>query len=583
MTDRIFAESLRRTEARLRRELCLGRGAHSGRLYYLAPHDYLATHTHLVGASNFGKSYYIEHLLRGYTDLQIPASVIDPHGDLAEHYYQFLCRTPRLMRERKIVHFKPGSAANGLGFNPFQCGLADPAEVASLVLESFMKVWGEHTFNETPRLERVLRSMFHVFAANGLPLTECHQFLLTQNRSFRQSLLARVEDEQVRAGWEELERLPLAEKLIRFESSVNRLQRFIAIPAVANLFAANGNSLNFTDTFTRGDILVADLSRLRSTEAQSLVGTMVVNALYHAAKRRPEGRRAHWFLAIDEFPQFVTADIARSLDQLRKFGIRLILAHQRLSQLPEDLLGAVMTNAKNKVVFGGLSRPDAEVLARELFAGDVTGNQIKHKTFQTKFRPILTQMETETFSDSTTEGESESGGWSHTTSRSRSETKGETESDAESVRELEGETDETVTHALGSSRAETISSGESSGRSGSRGRSRAGTRGRSQSTAFVTDHEEFIEETGRQFRSLDEEWEVLIARIMRLDHREALIKVFNRPVLDIVTPEIRQLPARRPHKKALAKPARNEGSKPETAPKLLFRGPEGDLPEDFRE
>ena len=85
-------------------------------------------------------------------------------GDYAEHYFQFLLRSPRLRREGKIMHFKPDSPVNGLGFNPFQCGLADPAEVANLVLEAFMKVWGEDSFNETPRLERVLRIMFHVFA-----------------------------------------------------------------------------------------------------------------------------------------------------------------------------------------------------------------------------------------------------------------------------------------------------------------------------------------------------------------------------------------------------------------------------------
>src|SRR5437899_6027664 len=194
-------KSLRHIRARLNRELFVGRGDHTGRLYFATRADYLATHMHLVGASNFGKSFYLEHLLRNYTDLRIPASIIDPHGDHAKHYYEYLLRSPRLRRERRIVHFRPSSDGNGPRFNPFACGLADPAEVASLVLEAFMKVWGAMSFNETPRLERILRIMFHAFAANSLPLTEAYQFLLVANRPYRQNLLAKVADERVRASW----------------------------------------------------------------------------------------------------------------------------------------------------------------------------------------------------------------------------------------------------------------------------------------------------------------------------------------------------------------------------------------------
>src|ERR1043166_4675095 len=231
MSMMMYDESVRRTQARIRQELFLGRGKHTRQLYYLQPDEYLATHTHLVGASNFGKSFYLEHLLRSYTELRIPASLIDPHGDQAEHYYQFLQRMPRLTRQHKIIHFKPGSAAGDAGFNPFRWNL-QPGVIAGLMLEAFMKAWGQQSFNETPLLERVLHNMFHVFAVNRLPLTECHQFLLAGNRSFRDTLVSAVADERVRADWREIEDLPKFEKATRFESSRNRLQRFFVEPAV---------------------------------------------------------------------------------------------------------------------------------------------------------------------------------------------------------------------------------------------------------------------------------------------------------------------------------------------------------------
>src|SRR2546428_101068 len=92
MSTTTIEESLRFTQAMVNRELFIGRGAHTGRLYFATPKEYMATHIHLVGASIFGKSFYIEHFLRRYTDLRIPASIIDPHGDHAKHYYEFLLR-----------------------------------------------------------------------------------------------------------------------------------------------------------------------------------------------------------------------------------------------------------------------------------------------------------------------------------------------------------------------------------------------------------------------------------------------------------------------------------------------------------
>ncbi|MFI5093740.1 MAG: type IV secretory system conjugative DNA transfer family protein [Candidatus Acidiferrales bacterium] len=554
----IHDESSLRTRAFLNRELFLGRGKHTGRLHYLSPHDYNMTHVHVLGAPGYGKSFYTEHLLRSFTDLRVPGSLIDPHGDQAQNYYQYLARNPRLLRERKILRFAPGSPTNNLGFNPFHCNLPEPAEVASLVLEAFMKVWGEATFNETPRLERILRAMFQMFAANNVPLTGAYQFLLVGNRAFREGLLPAVDDERVRQNWGEIEQLSRSEKLDRFESSWNRLQRFLALPVVAELFAAEGRGLRFPDMLERGDILVADLSRLRTKEAQTLVGTLMVNALHYAAKLRPKARRSPCVIAIDEFPKFVTTTVADSLDELRKFGVRFILAHQHLPQLTPELRGALMGDAKIKCVLGGLSREDAEILAREIFTGEVRGDRIKHKTQQTKFRPVLEERGVETYSESATDGDSCSDGWSD------GSTWGEQNASSSS------ETDETVTHAL--------SSGNSSGRSGASNSSHSGTSGVSRGTVFVTDHKEFKEESNRQYWSLEEEREKLIARLMKLDRREAIVKVFNRRAIDIETPEIRRLPPlpirRRP--------------RPEPARLLLPPGAEGaassdGLPEDFRE
>jgi len=76
-----------------------------------------------------------------------------------------------------------------------------------------------------------------------------------------------------------------------------------------------------------------------------------------------------------------------------------------------------------------------------------------------------------------------------------------------------------------------------------------------------------------------------VARIKNLDPREALIKIFNRPVLDITTPDLKEyrpLPLRRPKAGALNSKTQAESTAPVEGT-ILPPQSEDELPEDFHE
>jgi hypothetical protein len=405
------------------------------------------------------------------------------------------------------VLLDPQDVRYATAFNPLSCGLADPGETASMVLEAFLKAWGADSFDQTPRLEGVLRGMFRLLIEGGLTLLEGYDLLNVDNSALRKILVERVGDRFIRQDWLEFEKLSKTEKLTVVESSRNRLRRLLQAAPLQWMFGQTEDTLNLKSVMDDGQFLLANLGDI-SCETQRLLGALLVNGIFHAGKSRNSRRRRDWYLIVDEFGEFATRDFANSLDQLRKFGVHLILAHQRLHQLERedrDVLSAVMTNAKIKVVFGGLSRPDAETMAKELYTGDVHGNRVKHVTMQTKFRPIDDEFMTETESWSEGETDSDSSG------RSEGRTTNESEVNDSSS---------------------TLTSSE--------GRSRGSTSSRSHSRSYVprTTHEEFEEESGRQFYSLDEEWEKRIGLVHGLPKRHALIKVYNRPVIHIVTPEV---------------------------------------------
>src|SRR5438270_5334808 len=107
---------------------------------------------------------------------------------------------------------------------------------------------------------------------------------------------------------------------------------------------------------------------------------------------------------MDEFQNVVSLDVAEMLDQVRKRGLFLVLAHQRFGHLDENLLDAVLTNCQIKAVFGGLPYESAKLMAQELFIGKLDPRKIKAAIYQTKFWPKYSRDKV--YTHATSSGES---------------------------------------------------------------------------------------------------------------------------------------------------------------------------------
>ena len=552
-----MAKAISRLQAELSKLLLLGTGVGSGDNIFVPLEDLKKTSVHVVGAAGYGKSFVLRKLILQFISYGQPFALIDPHKELYEFAVSALHRSAT--RPEKIVLLDPGDDRHSIAFNPLCCGITDPGEASSLVLEAVAKAWNAPGFDNTPRLERLLRGTFRLLADNNLTLLEAPDVLNVDNRALRQVLCENVSDAWVRQDWQEYDKWPRAERIALVESSRNRLQRFMQSASVQLMLGQRDHALNMQRVMDDGHVFLANVGNTPSPETKRLLGALVVNAIYHAAKQRNPRRRKDFFVIIDECGQFATRDLANSLDELRKFGVHLILAHQRLKQLEcedGDILSAVMTNAKAKVVLGGLQRIEAEQMARELFTGQVRGDRVKHVALATKFRPILDTFEVITESSSTSEsvgesdteseGESESSGSSETTASGTQESGSQVYSVDEDTNLSSHEDDDIVTRTLGEgsseSESESTSFSQTSQRSSSRSSSRQSgwTEGTSRSVVPITRHEQFTEETGRQFWGIDEQWEELIAAVHQLGKREALVRLHNGPVLHIRTAEVQE-------------------------------------------
>ncbi len=108
-----------------------------------------------------------------------------------------------------------------------------------------------------------------------------------------------------------------------------------------------------------------------------MLGTLIVTSLQLAAMSRAsvvESARRDFSIIIDEFQNFATPSVATFLSEARKFRTHLILANQFTSQLPEEILSAVLGNVGNTIAFQ-LGTEDAELFERQ-FVQAVTADNL---------------------------------------------------------------------------------------------------------------------------------------------------------------------------------------------------------------
>src|SRR3954466_12176118 len=156
-------------------------------------------HTHVLGKTGSGKSYFLAGLFLAMHAAGMPVTLIDPHGDLAElvliHLVQrgeFACRAAY---ERLLYLDLPAAARAGryLPFNYLRQPYDDSA-MAELVAEACRRAWPELATG-APTFENILKHSVIALRQNGQPLTKLANLLV--DASFRKQLLAQVTDQQV--------------------------------------------------------------------------------------------------------------------------------------------------------------------------------------------------------------------------------------------------------------------------------------------------------------------------------------------------------------------------------------------------
>jgi hypothetical protein len=399
-----------------------------GQDVYLDPKT-RAEHMHVMGSTGEGKSKFLEHMIRQDIINGDGLCLIDPHGSLYDNIVKWITLNQYDLSSRKIILLNPSEDEWTFNFNPLrERAGSEMSFVVSRMIEGCAKVWGENNTDKTPLLERCLRALLYALLANKLPLSDSELIIKPKVPEIRPFLTGNIDQDLYHQEWVYFNSLRPKEFEEIFLSTINRLIRFLGSDFIKPIIGQVAHSLDFFKIMEEGAIVLVNLNDKGKYDSGNakLLGTLMINDMLVCAKARKPDTSRPFYLYVDECTNYLNGDVASILNECRKFGLHLILAHQYLYQLTkagEDIYHAVMNTAKTKVVFGGLAPDDAEKMAELVFMGELDLSEpiaILNKPTVVGYETIVLKGRSHSSGTSYTENQSQSSGSG--SSRSSSQT-----------------------------------------------------------------------------------------------------------------------------------------------------------------
>lgn len=319
-------------------------------------------HMYLIGKTGMGKSTLMENMIIEDIRQNRGVAVVDPHGDLVEKIVKFIPND----RINDVIYFNPSDTEYPIAFNILE--KVDPEYkhlIAYGLVGVFKKIWAD---SWGPRMEYILtNTILALLEYPGSSLLGIMRMLV--DKKYRKKVVAKLTDPVVKTFWTE-EYANYSEKF-RTEAIApiqNKVGQFLASSIIRNIVGQSQSTIDMRQLMDGEKILLMNFSKGRIGEENSaLLGAMMITKIQLAAMSRvdiPEIQRKDFYLYVDEFQNFSTESFAGILSEARKYRLNLIMAHQYIEQLSDEVKASVLGNVGTIVCFR-IGATDAEELEPE--------------------------------------------------------------------------------------------------------------------------------------------------------------------------------------------------------------------------
>lgn len=319
-------------------------------------------HVYVVGKTGMGKTTLLENMILSDIYAGHGCCYVDPHGDTAEKLIDYIPS----WRINDVVYFNPSDANHPIGFNILES--IDPSLkhlVASALMSVFKKIW-ENVWSA--RMEYILNNtILALLDTPGSTLLGVNRML--SDKDFRLEIVKNIQDPIVKQFW--VQEFAAYDAKFATEAVApiqNKIGQFLSSSIIRNIVAQAKSSINIREIMDNQKIFIINLSKGRIGEdGMRLLGGMLITKMQVAAMERvnvPEKDRDDFYLYVDEFQNFAVESFASILSEARKYRLNLIMAHQYITQLSEEVRDAVFGNVGTMITFR-VGSPDAVFMENE--------------------------------------------------------------------------------------------------------------------------------------------------------------------------------------------------------------------------
>ncbi len=309
-------------------------------------------HMYIVGKTGMGKSTLLENM--AVQDIQNGEGMafIDPHGSAAETLLDYVPEH----RVNDVVYFAPFDLENPISFNVMEDVGADKRHlVVSGLMSTFKKIWVDAW---SARMEYILTNALLVLIEYP-DTTLLSVNRLFNDKAYRLKVVEYCTDPAVKSFWVD----EFANYTERFAAEAlpaiqNKIGQFTGNPLIRNIIGQPHSSFDFREMMDQKKIVIMNLSKglIGETNA-NLLGSMLTTRIYLAAMSRANlpvaemKKMPNFYFYVDEFQSFANATFANILSEARKYHLNLIIAHQYIEQMEEEVRDAVFGNVGTTIAF----------------------------------------------------------------------------------------------------------------------------------------------------------------------------------------------------------------------------------------
>ncbi len=332
-------------------------------------------HMYVVGKTGMGKSTLLENM--AIQDIRNGEGIafIDPHGKTAELLLEYIPEE----RLKDVLYFAPFDMEHPISFNVMEdVGVDKRHLVVNGLMSTFEKIWVDAW---SARMAYILNNtLLALLEYPGSTLLGINRMLA--DKEYRKRVVENIKDPSVRSFWvDEFGKYTEKYAAEATPAIQNKVGQFTSNPLIRNIIGQSASSFDIRKIMDEKKIMIVNLSKGRVGEGNAnLLGSMLITKIYLAAMSRADASESalhklpNFYLYVDEFQSFANKSFADILSEARKYKLNLIITHQYIEQMEEEVRDAVFGNVGTMVTFR-VGAFDAEVLEKE-FAPQFTAEDL---------------------------------------------------------------------------------------------------------------------------------------------------------------------------------------------------------------